>query len=72
MKKIASFLLLFCFIGQSAFADFEQGKDYRKVDEQATSTGDKIEVLEFFWYGCPHCNTFEPFVQNWKHRLLTS
>jgi thiol:disulfide interchange protein DsbA len=32
---------------------------------QPTSTGDKIEVLEVFWYGCPHCYHFEPFVRKW-------
>lgn len=32
---------------------------------QPTSTGDKIEVLEVFWYGCPHCYHFEPYVEKW-------
>ena len=30
------------------------------------STGDKIEVMELFWYGCGHCFALEPFVKNWK------
>src|ERR1700722_4198050 len=25
----------------------------------------KIEVIEFFWYGCPHCAVLEPYIQNW-------
>ena len=25
----------------------------------------KIEVIEFFWYGCPHCNEFEPYLEAW-------
>jgi thiol:disulfide interchange protein DsbA len=29
----------------------------------------KIEVVEFFWYGCPHCNTFEPLLDSWLKRL---
>ena len=32
---------------------------------QPTSSGDKVEVLELFWYGCPHCYQFEPYVQKW-------
>jgi len=32
---------------------------------QPTRTGDKIEVLEVFWYGCPHCYQFEPVVEKW-------
>lgn len=32
---------------------------------QITGTADKIEVIEFFWYGCPHCYQFEPFIDSW-------
>ena len=32
---------------------------------QPTRTGDKIEVLEIFYYGCPHCYTFEPTIERW-------
>jgi thiol:disulfide interchange protein DsbA len=29
----------------------------------------KIEVVEFFWYGCPHCYNIEPLVEKWKKTL---
>jgi thiol:disulfide interchange protein DsbA len=29
----------------------------------------KVEVVEFFWYGCPHCNNFEPLLEAWLKRL---
>ena len=32
---------------------------------QPTEGGGKIEVVEFFWYGCPHCYSLEPSVNNW-------
>jgi thiol:disulfide interchange protein DsbA len=32
---------------------------------QPTEGGGKIEVIEFFWYGCPHCARVEPFVVKW-------
>lgn len=32
---------------------------------QPTEGGGKIEVLEFFWYGCPHCYALEPAVNAW-------
>ena len=39
---------------------------YRLVPTQPTVGGaDKIEVAEFFWYGCPHCFDFERFVNGW-------
>lgn len=36
---------------------------------QPTQTGDKIEVVEVFWYGCPHCYSFEPFIEEWLKTL---
>ncbi|MFZ9679122.1 MAG: thiol:disulfide interchange protein DsbA/DsbL [Quisquiliibacterium sp.] len=46
-----------------------QGAEYRPVDPpQQTETTGKIEVLEFFWYGCPHCNSFEPTLKDWVAR----
>jgi thiol:disulfide interchange protein DsbA len=35
------------------------------VPPQLTDGGGKIEVTEFFWYGCPHCNAMEPYVNAW-------
>ena len=35
----------------------------------ATSSPGKIEVIEFFWYGCPHCNAFEPALDAWAKAL---
>ena len=29
----------------------------------------KIEVVEFFWYGCPHCYAFDPTISAWSKRL---
>jgi thiol:disulfide interchange protein DsbA len=33
--------------------------------QQPTTTGKKIEVVEVFWYGCPHCYQFEPTINKW-------
>jgi thiol:disulfide interchange protein DsbA len=45
---------------------FDDGIDYKTLSRpQATETGDKVEVLEIFWYGCPHCYHLEPLVQRW-------
>ena len=34
-----------------------------------TADPDKIEVAEFFWYGCGHCYTFEPVIGQWNQTL---
>ncbi len=36
---------------------------------QPTQSADKIEVVEFFWYGCPHCYAFEPLIDKWSKSL---
>ena len=36
---------------------------------QPTEGGGKIEVIEFFWYGCPHCYSLEPAVNEWAKGL---
>lgn len=46
---------------------FQAGKDYVRLSKPApveTAAG-KIEVVEFFWYSCPHCNSFEPQLESW-------
>jgi len=35
---------------------------------QPVETGERIEVREFFWYGCPHCYSLEPAVERWLKR----
>jgi len=45
---------------------YEEGVHYELVvPAQPTSTGDKVEVLEIFWYGCPHCFRLEPYMERW-------
>jgi len=66
MKKSLIFLLLMVSSVVLHAADFTEGVNYKKVVPQPTDTGNKIEVLEFFWYGCPHCYAFEPYIKAWK------
>ncbi len=44
-----------------------QSADGYKIIERPLSTADssRVEVLEFFWFGCPHCYAFEPSINNW-------
>ena len=47
-----------------------EGKQYRRVNPPVPSGADgKVEVIEFFWYGCPHCYAFEPALEAWSKRL---
>ena len=43
--------------------------DYEILPQpQPVATGERIEVVEFFWYGCPHCNNLQPSLENWLKR----
>ena len=45
----------------------QEGQQYRVIKPRiATKAGDqKIEVIEFFWFGCPHCNSLDPSLEAW-------
>lgn len=54
----------------TAFKYKEGVNYYRLVPAQPTIGGtDKIEVAEFFWYGCPHCYDLEPIITEWASDL---
>ena len=47
-----------------------EGRDFLALDKPiAMPANGKIEVAEFFWYGCPHCFAFEPAIQPWIVQL---
>ncbi len=49
----------------------QAGTDYQLVDPPAPvdAPPGKVEVVEFFWYNCPHCNAFEPALEAWIRKL---
>lgn len=54
----------------SAAINYKEKIHYeRVVPVQPTSTEGKIEVVEMFWYGCPHCNNLEPYVERWLKKM---
>ena len=56
---------------QGPASAFKEGSDYLLLDKPApTEAGaGKIEVVEFFWYSCPHCNRFEPQLDDWIKKM---
>ncbi|WP_166266575.1 thiol:disulfide interchange protein DsbA/DsbL [Marinobacter caseinilyticus] len=66
MWKAAFFLMLA--VSFTAQADaWQEGQHYTKLTTPVqTRSGDKIEVAEVFWYGCPHCYTFKPLIEAWE------
>jgi thiol:disulfide interchange protein DsbA len=51
-------------------ADYQAGKQYVELSSPVpVSQPGKIEVVELFWYGCPHCYQFEPTLNAWVDTL---
>ena len=47
------------------------GTDYTVLEKRVgvDAPAGKVEVIEFFWYSCPHCNAFEPALESWIKKL---
>ncbi|HZX28492.1 MAG TPA: thiol:disulfide interchange protein DsbA/DsbL, partial [Telluria sp.] len=70
MKMLRLFAagLLLCFAAAASASPSEpkNGVEYLTLPQTLpTDTGSKVEVIEFFAYYCPHCNAFEPLLEEW-------
>jgi len=70
MKKI---LALFALLVAAPLIAAAQGDGFKyselKPTQPVSLEGKKIEVIEFFWYGCPHCYNLEPQLESWIKKL---
>jgi thiol:disulfide interchange protein DsbA len=65
-----SLLLATALFAVSASARIEMGRDYDElITPQPATSKDKIEVLEFFSYACPHCAKMDPALEPWVKKL---
>jgi thiol:disulfide interchange protein DsbA len=66
---LAAAALLMASPAQAQGSNYQAGIHYFEIDQaQASGGNDKIVVTEAFSYMCSHCNTFEPFINNWKNK----
>ena len=70
MRRLVPLLAVFVAVlplpAVAQMAALQEGNQYiRLKNPQPVETGKKIEVIEFFSYGCPHCGELEPFLQGW-------
>ena len=70
MKRLFSFLLAACMLAPLA-ATAQPKFSYTELKPAlpVETEGGKIEVIEFFWYGCIHCYNLEPAVEKWEKTL---
>jgi len=72
IKRLLLGLVFLSVISGSAFAQlaYIAGSDYQLISPAVKTTHpDKVVVTEVFWYGCPHCFRFEPYVERWSASL---
>jgi thiol:disulfide interchange protein DsbA len=72
MKRRAAIagLALLALAGRAAAQEVRarQNIEYRLIAVQPVETGERIEVIDFFWYGCPYCNDLQPTLEEWLKR----
>ena len=71
LKAVKQWLLCLLVIPVVACAEsdepYKAGEHYIELSQAVTTSAPgKIEVVELFWYGCPHCYTLEPLVERWN------
>ena len=74
MKRREFSTALACSTAMTSFAQqspFLKGRDFSELGKRAAieAPANKIEVADFFWYSCPHCNAFEPMLEAWIAKL---
>lgn len=70
-RLFLSCVFLAGFLANPAQAQHQHSEDaYTRIKPALpTQSGDKIEVVEIFWYGCSHCFSFEPHIKAWLQSL---
>jgi thiol:disulfide interchange protein DsbA len=73
LRAFACFLALACFAQGSVLAQdapaARLGTEYRLIDPQPVQKDGRIEVIEFFWYGCPFCYEMQPALEDWVRSM---
>jgi thiol:disulfide interchange protein DsbA len=67
-KQVFAVLALLC--ATYAHADVTAGKEYKLLNNpQPTTSGNKVQVQEFFFYGCSHCFHLHPELEKWAKKM---
>lgn len=63
-------MVVFCVapLARAQFVDLTANQNFVVIMQQPLPDPDKIEVIDYFWYGCPHCYAFLPQLNEWISR----
>ena len=66
IKKLTALFSILTLGAALSGVAYSQNKSYTEIKPTiATADADKVEVIEYFWFGCPHCFRFEPDINQW-------
>ena len=70
-RRDAAFALATAGLAPAAWAQGApvEGQHYARLGQPLPTTPGKVEVVEFFFYKCPHCFAFDPLLEAWVHQL---
>lgn len=69
IKNALIVLVLNLFCSFAVSEDYQEGRHYELIEPLPTRNPEKIEVIEFFWFGCGHCFSLEQLIKNWKSEV---
>ena len=68
---LASLLVFFAGVAQAQSGElvpYQEGLHYFEIEGAPARSDSSMQLEELFSYLCTHCNTFEPYINNWKNR----
>lgn len=68
LRLALCWLAFVCIVLPATAQDAKRDSDYREIPQQPIATGDRIEVIDFFFYGCQYCNELNPKLERWRQR----
>ena len=66
MYRLILFFLALSWGSVQAQELYTEGDHYMRLAKKQPTAEGKVEVIEFFSYGCPHCKDFDPYIKKWK------
>jgi thiol:disulfide interchange protein DsbA len=66
VRRVLGWLVFICIALPAVAQEARRDVDYREIPQQPVATGNRIEVIDFFFYGCQYCNELQPRLERWS------
>ncbi len=67
LRTLLALVMVFVFLSAASARNYDEGIEYKRLKSPVPTQVEsgKVEVVELFWYGCPHCFRLEPDLHKW-------